>query len=438
MIAVFFGLLVSLILFFTDKIKFFISLFIFSTLLNSVFTIEILGANFSYPRLAFLIFPSLEFFSKGILKSFRFRQFFIYFYLIFFLTIISQINSKIANLYDWFYVIDDFFSTIGLLYLFVINHHLFISKNISEIIILSLNKLVLLCFLFGCLEIIIGDNIYSLLQLKNFTNSIYAGSHSFEGFNRISSVFNGTLEFTFFIAFGIIISFYSLNSDRNIDVNISRLNLFLAPLIMINTFSRLGLVLCILIVTIYFSLKFFYNHKNVLKIFRLLFLFLLVISFFNFTNIFNGITNQITGRTLEKFEEDSSLRERNRQLDYFLNSINKNKSFIGQGRINTLRFIEKSESIYSLDSFWLKLFFESGIISAVIFLFVMIKLLNKSFSQILRKSHFNRRIHILNTIFLICLIFMMTFSVTQDFKIFLIFIVFNTLLNRDTKLIFKN
>lgn len=437
MIFVLVALLISVIYFFRDKAKFFKLLFIFSLLLNSVFTIEIFGANFTYPRISFIIFATLQFLIKGFTNSHRFKQYFTLFYLIIIISVISQIQSQIANISDWLYIVDDFFSTIGLFYLFVSNYHLFINKNLSDRIILSLNKFVLFCFSISYIEVFFGTNIYKLLKLDGFTNAVYFGSYFTNGISRIASIFNGTLEFSFFIGFALIISLYCLKSNRKIDVNISKLNLFLAPLIFINTYSRSIIIIGLLIFSSHFLINRFYNQKNKLKIIGFIFPLVLVLSSFNFNEIFHKTTNLIEERSLGTYDEDDSLRERKRQLEFFYDSIDNHGLFLGQGRINTLRFISISDNIYSLDSFWLKLFFESGIISVLIFVFIILRPLIFSFNQILNKSNYNRRMLTFNTIFLIALFFMCTFSLNQDFRIFLIFIVFNCILYKDRNLSLK-
>ena len=437
MILVILALFISVIYFFKNKTKFFVLFFIFNLLLNSVFTIDIIGVNLTYPRLSFIIFPILQFLSKGFSKLIIFRQLFILFFLVLFFTILSQINSRITNFSDWFYILDDFFSTVGLLYLFVSNYKLFIKYNLSNKIILSLNKFVFFCFSIAIIEIIFGVNIYILLGVDNFTNSVYFGSYYTDGISRIASIFNGTLEFSFFLVFSIIISLYSLRSNRNIDVTISKLNLFLVPLILINTYSRSVIVIGFLVVTSNLLVNYFYNQKNKLKIMRFILPLLFVFSIVNFLEIFNKTTNLIQERALGIHEEDDSLRERKRQLEFFYNSIDNHGLFLGQGRVNTLRFIEITDNIYSLDSFWLKLFFESGIISVLIFIYILIKSLGVSYNQILNKSNYNRRMLIFNTIFLIALLYMCTFSINQDFRIFLIFIIFNCLLYKVRNLSLK-
>ena len=433
MVVVILAVLISIYYFFSDKTKFFISLIVFSILLNSVFSIDFYGANFTYPRIAFIIFPSLQFIQKGLTNMVRFRRYFIMFYVIIFCTVFSQIFSHITQTKDWFYVLDDFFSTVGLFYLFAGNYYFFKRENLGSILIFALNRLVLLSFSVGYVEVILGKSIYAIAGLNGMLNKVYFGSYTVDGTTRIASLFNGTLEFAFFIGFAIIISMYSLKSARVLDVRIAKLNLLLAPLLVVNTYSRSLIGLCVLILLCYAVLNNVRMSRAKLVLFWISVPFVLVLVVSSFNDIFYAASNIFDTRSIDLVTEDSSYRERSRQVDFLVNSIADNGFFLGQGRMNTLRYISLSKNIYSLDSFWIKIWLESGLIAVLLFVVLMLNGINVNFKGLINRSQNKHGIAVFNVTFLVGMLYMSTFSVNQDFRILLIFILFNSVLCFDKR-----
>ena len=95
---------------------------------------------------------------------------------------------------------------------------------------------------------------------------------------------------------------------------------------------------------------------------------ILLLSVTNFNSIFN-MTNSIIGTNRDTYN-DESLNSREKQVEYVFKMFNVSENLLGDGRINTFQLIYNTNELQALDSYWIRLFIESGII-AILFMFLV-------------------------------------------------------------------
>lgn len=420
-------ILFSLYLFIFRK-KIFIYWFIALNILIPAGIGSIIGSiNFSYTRVSSLIFPILLVTLYKIPKS-KLKNFSVYIILfsaILFSSIISSVISN--NTFSSYigYLTDDFFQTIGVLYLFAFYYEPFNNKKLKNI----LKSLLIVTFLtisFGIIEILYNKNIYEIFGFSQLLNSSYHGSLYRDNIYRISSVFNDTLQFGYFIAliFPLLLLSIKIFTRKSLYYSLGLFCIILSFPIMFFISSRTSLIMYISSILFIISIKIFsfLSKKSLSKrIFFIILIFVVAISIFRFEKVFN-ITNDLLAIEREVIN-DESIYQRSKQFEYFKNMFVNNKIFIGQGRINTYDLIINTNFLNALDSMLIRLFLESGIISSISYLILLLIPIIDIIKRIINIKHrFPPEIYLFASF--IGFLVMTFFSSNQDLRILLFCLIF--------------
>ena len=411
------SLLISLTLFFRRSNSF-LAVFIFFTLaIPESVSIIVNNITFTYIRLASILFTLLSIlyfrnFDKKLLVKYVPP-----FGIIILVKLLSSINSDFSFSEYIPYVIDDLFQTIGLFIIF--SAFLNRTDSILQIkrILQSLSILMLISFIFGIVEIAFNKSIYELSGLTELLNERYIGSYYRGTEFRIGSIFANTLLFGYnVVIFTPLLFFHKKMTDKNsLNDYINKILIIVTPLILLGMQSRTCISAYIVFIGIYFSFK-YWNKITELKDKKVVY-WLLVLTIFSVTinysaEIFN-FANWVLGVSTNA-KNDSSLGTRLYQYTFIRNFIENHGFLFGVARINTLKLMDSLDFI-AMDSTWIKLFFEGGILAVIVYLFTFWKTIKGLWEKkvIGREPTINRFII---TLFFIIVFYVTTFSVFDSIR----------------------
>ncbi len=359
-----------LFMFFYNKAGFIIMFTLCSLLFVAAFSIKYGGVTFSFLRVGSVFYFLLIVLFYGINSSLlvKYKYYYFGFLLIFIFQLLSSVLSDVeANQYV-LYLVDDFFQTIGLLY--IVSFVVWVMRKNSGTIILmySLSLYLSILLMTAFVELMFQKNILQMLGLlsevsENYKYEAYKGSNY-----RVSSVIGSPLGFGFSIVliYPTCLYLYYENVLSDFKRHLNIFNVLMSPILLYYTYSRTSLFVFFILIFFVFALYYMDNEKNnyILKYLLGFFFLLLSIGMIsNFANIFD-IVNAIAN-TGETYETDSSLRARSLQYNHLIHLIESGEYWFGYGRVNTMNLIERIDQYYkmlSLDSLYLKYFFEGGLI----------------------------------------------------------------------------
>lgn len=421
-------LLTSLYYFFKrDYERFLLSFVFFGTLIPAGLGYYTSGITFTYIRLAAVIFPVLILFNgtKSKINGELNKYIILYGFVLIFEIISSIASENKPNAYLG-YLIDDIFQTIGILYMFSFLYYKIEIKSFTIKFLKIINIITLVLFFVGLLEFITKTNVYQLLGLSNSLNISYKGFHIRSQNIRVSSTFNETLLFAYYIALVLPLLFMTRKLegfDKKLNF-INSLNILLSLILIYIVQSRTALVMYFIALLIYFTFNFWVRLSKSIA-FKKVYIYIIAIgvvfSISYFNTIFNSV-NYFLG-THTKNYDDNSYRERSKQLDYVNYLIKTDAIVLGKGRINTYDLIDETNNqIRALDSMWIRVFLESGAIAVIFYAIILIL---PVLFIIGKKSYYNNsKMNSLFFGFFLSYIYMSTFSSNQDFRIMFFLLLF--------------
>ena len=419
LVILIFSITISLFYFFTDKPKFLFLFIFFSLLLPSGIGIITGGITLNYVRISSVVFSLLTIlFSNSKQK----RKYFSYYIILFNLFIIIELISSYYSKYNFWvytgYILDDFFQTVG----FIIILSFYLDKKYlsdrTAIILKSVIYVTFIASLTGIFEILSKINIYKILGIYNELNISFFGDFYRDSFLRISGTFNQSLFFGYFIALVLPFMFIALKrfKSNKLFINLIYFNIILSPLLIYFISSRTASLMYL------FSIGLILIHKLILKkintiamrfIFFLTVFMILILSVTSFNYIFNT-TNSLIGTNRDVYN-DESLNARDKQVDYVFKMSKISENFLGDGRINTFQLIYNTNYLQALDSYWIRIFIESGIIAIFFMLLVFITpIVNLIKLIIFKPGDIFKEFYLL--IFIISYFIMLTFSSNQELR----------------------
>jgi hypothetical protein len=417
--------LFCIIIFFLKRNEFLYWFFAFSILLPSGLGFIVNNINFSFIRISSIIFPILLFISAKIDKTKikYYSPFFILYLIILCFSIISSYTSRFdRELYEK-YLLDDFFQTVGILYIFCYFHNKINPENAIKKLLTSIIYITFIIYFIGIIELIIHRNIFSLLGVDTLLNESYIGATYRDNIYRITSVFNESLFFGYYISiiFPLLLFANRILKKRTIVFYINIANIILSFPLLYYVNSRTSTFIFIFIIAFLITYKIWieFLSKNPLVYFIILFGFS-ILAIYNFDKIFN-FTNEIIGVN-RQYSTDESLRERKGQLDYISFLLKNRNIFIGQGRVNTYLLIDSTFELTSLDSMFIRYFLESGIIPVFSFLIILLLPIYNLIMQIMKRtSELNYDIFVLASFF--GYFIMSIFSSNQELRIIFFYLI---------------
>lgn len=421
---------------FLKKRKFVLPFFFMVTLVYpSGLGIEFSGVVLTYTRIMTIILILLIPITKSIQRyQNNFPLLTVLFTIIISLELLSSLNSEYRLQSYLFYIFDDALHLIGILFLaselFRIDKFDIQVQKFYKYFIPT----TLLIYVAGLIEYFVQRSFYDIIGIYSILNESYIGPAVRESIYRISGTFNESLFFAYYIGFSLTLAILGLrlkifSSKQTIFIKIIAV---LSVVMSFLTNSRTGLVLIIIPIIYVFLIENVLKRLNIklIRISGIIFLITFIIITLNFESIFNFI-NVILG-TGKDYLSDESLRERSLQVFYFI-SIFDEFFLLGNGRINTYELIRETNILRSLDSIWIKYFLESGFISVIIFLIVLIYPLKNLWRKFkFTKFSYYKDIYGILLVYHLQLILMYTFSSNQELRI-LIFIGYYFMLYYSTK-----
>jgi len=420
------SLTISFYYFFKDKDKFLFYFIFFSLLLPSGIGIISAGITLNYVRISALFFSLLTILFSNTSPK---RKYFSYYIVLFTLFIIIELISSYYSKYSFWvysgYILDDFFQTVG--YIIILSFYLerkYLTIRIN-IILKSILYVTFIASIAGVFEIITKNNIYVILGLSNELNISFFGNFYRDESLRISGTFNNSLFFGYFIALVFPLMFITLDRIRRSKLVSFYIyfNIILSPVLIYFISSRTATVMYAFSVgsILIYNLILKKIHTAYIKYtFFTITLTIFFLSVTNFDYIFN-LTNSIIGTNRDVYN-DESLYTRDKQVDYVFKMLNLPENLLGDGRINTLELIYNTNELQSLDSYWIRLFIESGIISIILMIFIVVTPIIILIKLIVLKEGIIFREYYL-LLFSISYFIMLTFSSGQELRpLFFIFL----------------
>lgn len=420
-----------IIVFFTGAILFVsyergVILFLFFSIIYPEYLSPVIGGYLiTYQRITTIIVLVFYFLHRKdlYLKS-DINKFKLWVYIFGSIIIVSFITSLIAldGKIEKFLlsIIDDFVQTVVPI---IIVASIFqpTKKYLHKILKLLLSAISLI-YLIAVLEIFIQKPILTFI-VPNFTISEDEKSFFRSGTLRIISVFSSSLKLGYFTTFSIPILFLSI-LEFNKNKKLKRLCIILIVLtipINISTGSRnaiFGMLLIFAFIFLYQFLKPIKNRNFKSVYFYLIIAISLFAGIFLFEVIFTYISNDVLGLQTSVYE-DGSFKSRSIQYTQFFDFLTKERLFIGFGRLRTIELIENIRGLPALDSYWLRLAFESGIIVPIIlmsfFITLILRLIRLSF------KYESKELYLLTGFFIAYLNYL-TFNATITLRIILFII----------------
>lgn len=335
---------------------------------------------------------------------------------------VVSLFSSIASEYHFSvyggYLLDDFMQTIGLLYLFIWSSQ---HKNFDmKIVFKSIIIVSCIIYIFGIIEYVTQQNIYKILGIDNLLNDYYFGNQYRDNIYRISSIFPDTLQFGYYLAlmfpvFWMVIQSFHKGIYRNLALFCFVLSI---PLIYF-TNSRTPVFMLMISIALWVGYtklwKTLFRSKREQYFFFISICCFSAISIFYIEDMINFISTTILGIEIHNVGGDGSFNVRASELDIIYSNVEKGHIFLGLGRINTFDII-KTTQLDALDSMWIRLFLESGILSPILFLILLITPLVRSIRSIVNsKSKAPVNIYLLMSF--ITFIIMTTFSSNHEMRI---------------------
>jgi len=444
-----FALFLLLYLFFTNDQRFIAWFIGLNILFPAGLGFMIGNVSINLLRVTSILFPILLVLIKGIHKRKieGINIFFIFYFILFIGQVLSSIFSENSASNYLPYLVDDFFQTFGLLYFITFYFKFNEPQDQVRLILKALIYVTLVSYTFGIVEIFTKKNIFELLQIHNLFNKSFHGSILRDSLYRISSIFNDSLQFGYYICltFPLLLMSLKLFNKKSRLYKIVRILIVISPIMLYFVSSRTSTAMILL--NVFFLITFikWHNLTNS-RIGRIVYIGIFGISIimfiFSFSTVFN-YTNKILGIDRDHFN-DESLHQRNLQLVYLSEIVSSKDFFWGNGRINTYQLIENTDTLLSLDSMWIRLYLEGGILSLISFLLIQLKIIQRNFKLIIL---FYKKNYLLVYVIasLLSFLFMSTFSSNQELRVYFYTLIllsfyiplFNQVKNESNILIFE-
>ncbi len=379
--------------------------------------------TYSYTRIASILIPLILLFYKTKHTNFgNYKKYIILYFIFIFLEFISSaLSAEMMSSYLG-YIVDDFLQTIGFLFIFIHFYNYEAPHKEFVKILKTISIITFFVSIIGIIEIATKKGIFDIIGLTEYLNRGYTGSGFREGgasgIYKISSIFNDSLQFGYYIALTTPIILLCLRIFRTTTrfYNLNIFNFLVSFLLIYNVNSRTAFIMMIIIlllITLYYFWQLLGNSILHHKSFFLIFFISLFIAIQSFNLIFNN-ANMLLGID-RVYSTDESLKARNSQVDYSLSLLSNESLFWGTGRINTFKLVEKN-NLPSLDSMWIRTYLESGPIALLIIILIyiipLVNLINNS-----SKKRLSPNIAIYLIAFFSAYIIMSTFSSNNEYRI---------------------
>lgn len=372
--------MVGIILFFEKK-EYFLPLFIISSLIfSNSLSYSIGGVTITYVRVACVLYFFLLLYNHKIYYDiiYRLRYLLAGFVLMWLFQLLSSINSSYSFNEYVYYHIDDFFQTIGVLLIVSV---LFVSYTNNKSLLYLMIPMVLFLFVLNVsslFELVANKNIFEALGLLNYLPDSYKYEYikGIDEKRRLSGLVGNPLHLGYFILMIYPYCIY-LVKEKIIKSKIKYLvyiNIIISPIILYFTYSRVAIFafFVVFIVSLFLYFDGLVNMSKWQKVLLLMFSMMLVIMSVRYMSVIFDFTNYIL-QTGFAYEDDRSLWARSLQVEHVISLFEKGDVLFGMGRVNTLKLLDdinRYNYVFSLDSFFLRLFYEGGVIPMIVYFMI--------------------------------------------------------------------
>lgn len=263
-------------------------------------------------------------------------------------------------------------------------------KHIIRVInILAIASVII--FIFGVFELIYGKVVFEDLVGISSKYTSNALSINFRDGHRVKSIFGNTLGLAQFLTILLPFLMFSASSKTTIYLKIFYITTILFSLFLIyKTESRASILIIIILILVWFfikMIKYFNSSKTIAKyiIFLIIPAFIIFLSF----ELFNIFSNLVIGKnTLEM----TSMIVRVVQLQKGIPLV-VNNYLLGYGPGNAASILNVGDAnLPTIDNYYLSLSLESGIVSLLIFIIILLLFLKKTFNYMSNTSDISSKI----------------------------------------------